>query len=182
MSYHRKLTAVSYLWPSPPTGRRGPPRHSEPAHGVGARLRWPAAPGPGGRGWPARGGPDTCQHWKATGQQAQATHQHPQISHQRSQAKRLHSRQPGSTHRQPVSSRGNQACFVRFGARVRYRHFCWHASGLGAYHGREAAGRAVPAIAAQLITNTGGGPDGGTGRTHDAGIPPARTREGGRQG
>ena len=88
----------------------------------------------------------------------------------------------GQHSRQPSSTRGNQACFVRYGARVRYLHFLACAqAGLGLPRSRGSR-RAAPAIAAHAIANTGAEPDGGSGRTQDAGIPPARTPEGGRQG
>jgi hypothetical protein len=159
-----------------------------------AGRAWPGARSDGRPRMPRRGRarltgsrrPDAGQYWKATDQHPQATDQHSQAGCKQPTSTR---RQPRRHSRQPASTQGNRAALATIGPVLPglgpefvififllARRQAW------AYRGREAAGRAVPAIAAQAITNTGGEPDGGSGRAQDAGIPPARTPEGGRLG
>jgi hypothetical protein len=195
---------MSYLWPSQ---RPRPPGTSPPQWGPPMRpvprsdgrprmarrpLRWPAthAPAPAGPADRfADGGcrqvldgnrPAPTSSRSALAGSLQATDQHSQAAAPALPATGQHSRQP-------ASAQGNRAALATIGPVLPglgpefvififllARRQAW------AYRGREAAGRAVPAIAAQAITNTGGEPDGGSGRAQDAGIPPARTPEGGR--
>ena len=177
---------MSYLGPSPPPRPPGtaPPQRADPCGPMAGRA-WPGAGGPGR---PVRGGPDASQYRKATSQHPQATDQHSQANTPvlAGNTPVLAGNTPalgnGQYSRQPGSTRGNWACFVRFGAWVRYLHFLACAQ----------AGLGLTAVARQPTGPSRrlrlkslpilGGPDGGSGRTQDAGIPPARTPEGGRQG
>jgi hypothetical protein len=176
----------------------------------GAPLRWQAAHGPAPRSdgrppmarrgramltgfaaarMPASTGRATGQHPHATGQHSQATHRRSrQLTTTRRQHTGTRGNRPalaatGQRSRQPGSTRGNRARFVRFGARVRWLRFlaCAQAVlGLTAV-ARQPAG---PPRRLQLepLPTLGGDPDGGSGRIRDAGIPSARTPEGGRPG
>jgi hypothetical protein len=137
---------MSYLGPSPRPGRRGPPRHSGPTHGARAALRWPTTHGS------ARLAPMADHVWPGAPLRCQAAHGPAQAGlADRFAAARMPAstgRQPANTRKQPPalagntpvlagntpalgngqysgqpgSTRGNWACFVRFGAWVRYLH------------------------------------------------------------
>lgn len=183
MSYRGKLTAMSYLGPSPrprPPGT-APPQWADPWSPCRAPMADHPWLGAGEPGWPVRGGPDAGQYRKATGQHSQATHpalagNTPALAgNTPALGNGHHSGQPGSTH-------GNWACFVRFGAWVRYLHFlaCAQAGLRLTTVARQPTGpsRRLRLKSLPIL----GGPDGGSGRTQGAGIPPARTPEGGRLG
>jgi hypothetical protein len=153
----------------PPMARRPAPMAGRPW--PGAPLRWQAAHGPARASHADRfrGGPDAGQYWKgnwpapARNRPAlagntpalTATHHYSQATHRYS--------------RQPASPRGNRPALTAAGQHSRQpgpfcqvwgqgslaSFSCLRASSVGAYRGREAAGRAAPAIATRATTNTG---------------------------
>jgi hypothetical protein len=154
MSYHGKLTAMSYLGPSPRPGRRGPPRHSGPTHGARAALRWPTTHGS------ARLAPMADHVWPGAPLRCQAAHGPAQAGlADRFAAARMPTstgRQPASTRKQPTSTRGNRPALRATGQHLRqpglFRQVwgqsslssfsCLRAGRLGAYRGHEAVDRA----------------------------------------
>jgi hypothetical protein len=165
MSYHGKLTAMSYpaakSAPRPPG--TAPPQWADPWSPMAGRA-WPGAGGPGR---PIRSGPDADQYWKATGQHPQATDQHS---------------------RQPASTQGNRAALAATGRVLSglgpgfvififllARRQAW---GLPRSRGVDRPSRRLRLKSLPIL----GGPDGGSGRTQDPGIPSAQTPEGGRLG
>lgn len=177
---------MSYLGPSP----RPPATGDRPAT-AGRPMRPDGRPRMArrGRAWPTGSRRPGCQPVPEGNQPTPASNR-PALAGKHTSARRQHTsarRQHTGTRQRPVLKATGQHsrqlgmfCQV-WGLGSLSSFSCLRAGRLGAYRGREAADRAVPAIAAQVITNTGG-PDGGSGRTQDAGIPPARTPEGGRQG
>jgi hypothetical protein len=141
MSYRGKLTATSYPGPTRRPRSPGPPRHHRgPVPEAGAPLRWPITHGPAQArvaqaGLACRLAAAGCRPALEgnPGQHQHATHQRWQPIHQYSW--------------QLASTRGNWACFVRFGPGSFIFHFCLRASRFGAYHSRVAANRGVPEIA-----------------------------------
>jgi hypothetical protein len=139
-----------------------------------------AWPGAGGPGRPVRSGPDASQYRKATGQHPQAT---ASTRRQHTSARRQHA---GTRQRPVLRATGQHSRQLGVFCQV------WGLGSLSSYSACAQAGLGLTAVARQPTGPSRrlrlkslpilGGPDGGSGRTQDAGIPPARAPEGGRQG
>jgi hypothetical protein len=160
-----------------PTGRRRRPATVSRPTGSAPRLRWPAAPGRGGRGLTGSRRPGYLPalegHRPAGASNPPAPADKPPALAGKTPALTATGQHPqptGELSRQPglfceVWGQNSLSSFLL--ARKR----AW---GLSRPRGSR------PGCPGDCGLNSlpipGGGPDGGTGRTHDAGIPPARTR------